>query len=145
MCLSTSVTALSRSFSAVSEAKFKMCVNGGTGQPMSVLMAMNPLVKDVIQDVTMAMVPQSRVDADLLHLENSSNIGFATALSQPVVDQLRSTFRNATLCLFPLICHKARYKCDDLFGINAGIAKGLLTILASPTPNGGARSHALKF
>ena len=47
MCLCTSVTALSRSFSAVSEAKFKVCVNGGAGgigQPMSMLMAMNLLV-----------------------------------------------------------------------------------------------------
>ena len=71
MYLCISVTALSRSFSAVSEAKFKVCVNsgaGGIGQPMSMLMAMNSLVKEVsIQDVTIATVPPSGVDADLSH------------------------------------------------------------------------------
>ena len=38
------------SFSAVSEAKINKCVSGGAGgigQPMSMLMAMNPLVKEV--------------------------------------------------------------------------------------------------
>ena len=76
------------SFSAVSEAKINVCVSGGAGgigQPMSMLMAMNPLVKEVsIQDMTMTMVPLSGVDADLSHLEYPSNVfRFAIDPSQP--------------------------------------------------------------
>ena len=55
----------SRSFSAVSEAKFKECVNGGAGgisQPMSMLMAMNPLEKEVsIQDVAITRYHQAEL------------------------------------------------------------------------------------
>ena len=55
----------SKSFSGVSEAKFKKCVNGGAGgilQPMSMLMAVNPLEKEVrIQDVAMARYHQAEL------------------------------------------------------------------------------------
>ena len=132
MCLCTSVTALSRSFSAVSEAKFKVCVSGGAGgigQPMSMLMAMNPLVKKVsIQDVTMAMVPPSGVVVDFSQLEYPSNVfGFAINLSQPAVDQLEECLTGCHLVLIPAgMPRKPGMTCDHLFGINAGIARWLL-------------------
>jgi len=122
----------SRSFSAVSEAKFKVCVSGGAGgigQPMSMLMAMNPLVKEVsIQDVTMAMVPPSGVAADLSHLEYPSNVfGYAIDPSQPAVDQLEECLTGCHLVLIPAgVPRKPGMTRDDLFGINAGIARGLL-------------------
>ena len=93
-------------FSAVSEAKFKVCVIGGAGgigQPMSVLMAMYPLVKEVsIQDVTTAMMPPSEVDADLSHLMYPSNVfGFTIDLSQLAVDQLEECSTECHLVLIP--------------------------------------------
>merc|ERR1719157_273590 len=78
-------------FSTAPQFKVTVCGGaGGIGQPLSLLMAMNPLVKELsVQDVTMAMVPPGGVAADLDHLEKFCRVnGFAIDPSKPAVDQL---------------------------------------------------------
>ncbi|CAE8735594.1 unnamed protein product [Polarella glacialis] len=57
----------------VAAGNFKVCVCGGAGgigQPLSLLMAMDPNVKELcIFDLSVAMVPPTGVAADLGHLE----------------------------------------------------------------------------
>lgn len=122
-----------RSFAASSDkAKFKVCVSGGAGgigQPLSMLMGMNPLVKELsIQDVTMSMVPAAGVAADLSHLEFPSKVnGYAMDPSKPAVDQLEECLTGCHLVLIPAgVPRKPGMTRDDLFAINAGIAKGLV-------------------
>lgn len=123
------------------KAQFKVVVCGGAGgigQPMSMLMAMNPLVKELwVQDVTMAMVPPAGVAADLSHLEKPSRVhGVAIDPSQPAVDQLEECFSGADLVLVPAgLPRKPGMTRDDLFAINAGIAKGIVEAAAKHCPN----------
>lgn len=122
------------------KAQFKVVVCGGAGgigQPMSMLMAMNPLVKELaVQDVTMAMIPPSGVAADLDHLEKPCRVsGFAIDPSQPAVDQLEECLTGADLLLVPAgLPRKPGMTRDDLFAINAGIAKGIVEACAKHCP-----------
>jgi malate dehydrogenase len=124
-----------------SDKKFKVVVCGGAGgigQPLSLLMAMHPAVSELaIQDVTMAMVPPAGVAADLGHLEKPSNVkGFAIDPSQPAIDQLEECFTGADLLLVPAgVPRKPGMTRDDLFAINAGIAKGIVDSAAKYCPN----------
>lgn len=123
------------------KAQFKVVVCGGAGgigQPLSMLMAMNPHVKELcVQDVTMAMVPPAGVAADLDHLEKPSKVtGYAIDPSKPAVDQLEECLKGADLLLIPAgMPRKPGMTRDDLFGINAGIAKGLVEACAKHCPN----------
>jgi len=123
------------------EKKFKVVVCGGAGgigQPLSLLMAMHPLVTELaVQDVTMAMIPPAGVAADLGHLEKPSNVrGFAIDPSQPAIDQLEECFTGADLLLVPAgVPRKPGMTRDDLFNINAGIAKGIVESAAKYCPN----------
>lgn len=120
--------------------KFKVVVCGGAGgigQPMSMLMAMNPAVGELcVQDVTMAMVPPSGVAADLGHLERPSNVtGYAIDPSKPAVDQLGECLTGAHLLLVPAgLPRRPGMTRDDLFNINAGIAKGIVEACAKYCP-----------
>jgi len=126
---------------ASSDGKFKVVVCGGAGgigQPMSMLMAMNPAVGELcVQDVTMAMVPPAGVAADLGHLERPSKVtGFAIDPSQPAIDQLEECLTGADLLLVPAgLPRRPGMTRDDLFAINAGIAKGIVESCAKYCPN----------
>jgi malate dehydrogenase len=102
------------------------------------LMAMNDHVKELwVQDVTMAMVPPAGVAADLGHLEKPSRVrGVAIDPAQPAVDQLEECFTGANLLLIPAgLPRKPGMTRDDLFSINAGIAKGLVESAAKYCPD----------
>eukprot|EP00933_Yihiella_yeosuensis_P050296 TRINITY_DN48069_c0_g1_i1.p1 TRINITY_DN48069_c0_g1~~TRINITY_DN48069_c0_g1_i1.p1 ORF type:complete len:385 (-),score=123.68 TRINITY_DN48069_c0_g1_i1:427-1419(-) len=122
-------------------AQFKVCVSGGAGgigQPLSMLMGMNPLVKEVsIQDVSMAMVPPAGVAADIGHLEYPCKVsGYAIDPSKPAVDQLEACLTGCNLVLIPAgVPRKPGMTRDDLFAINAGIAKGLVEACAKYCPD----------
>lgn len=122
------------------KAQFKVVVCGGAGgigQPLSMLIAMNPLVKELcVQDVTMAMVPPAGVAADLSHLEMPSRVrGFAIDPSEPAVDQLEDCLAGADLLLVPAgLPRKPGMTRDDLFSINAGIARGIVEACATHCP-----------
>eukprot|EP00439_Symbiodinium_sp_Y106_P086449 s590_g33.t1 len=127
--------------SFASAAQFKVCINGGAGgigQPLSMLMAMNDSVKEVsIQDVTMAAVPPAGVAADLGHLEYPSKVvGYATDPSKPAVDQLEECLTGCHLVLVPAgVPRKPGMTRDDLFNVNAGIAKGVVEACAKYCPD----------
>jgi len=120
---------------------FKVCVCGGAGgigQPLSMLMAMDDNVSELsVQDVTMAMVPPAGVAADLGHLEKEANVsGFAIDPAQPAVDQLQDCLQGCHLVLIPAgLPRKPGMTRDDLFNVNAGIAKGLVEACAKHCPN----------
>lgn len=128
-------------FAASSKAQFKVVVSGGSGgigQPLALLMAMNESVAEVaVQDVTMAMVPPAGVAADLGHLEFPSKVtGYAIDPSKPAIDQLEEALTGAHLLLVPAgVPRKPGMTRDDLFAINAGIAKGLVEAAAKYCPD----------
>merc|ERR1719361_759555 len=101
------------------------------------LMAMNDSVKEVsVQDVSMAAVPPAGVAADLGHLEYPSKVvGYAIDPSKPAVDQLEECLTGCHLVLVPAgVPRKPGMTRDDLFNINAGIAKGLVDACAKYCP-----------
>jgi len=130
-----------RDFSGGVKAQFKVTVCGGAGgigQPLSMLMAMNPAVKELsVQDVTMAAVPASGVAADLDHLELPSKVtGYAVDPSIPAKDQLKDCLTGSHLVLIPAgVPRKPGMTRDDLFKVNAGIAKGLVEAVAEHCPD----------
>jgi len=130
-----------RAFSTDNKAKFKVCVSGGAGgigQPLSLLMSMNDLVSELsVQDVTMAMVPPSGVAADLGHIEYPAKVkGYAIDPSKPAVDQLEECLSGCHLVLVPAgVPRKPGMTRDDLFAINAGIAKGLVEACSKYCPD----------
>jgi len=132
---------LRRHGSTGSEAKFKVCVSGGAGgigQPLSLLMSMNEKVAELsVQDVTMAMVPPAGVAADLGHIEYPAKVrGYAIDPSKPAIDQLEECLKGCHLVLVPAgVPRKPGMTRDDLFGINAGIAKGLVEACAKFCPD----------
>eukprot|EP00913_Durusdinium_trenchii_P017216 g16189.t1 len=114
-----------------SSAQFKVCINGGAGgigQPLTMLMAMNETVKEVsVQDVTMAAVPPSGVAADLGHLEFPSKAPNR---------QLEACLTGCNLVLIPAgMPRKPGMTRDDLFNVNAGIAKGVVEACAKFCPD----------
>jgi len=100
-------------------------------------MASSGLAKElVVQDVTMAMVPAEGVACDLSHIETDCKVSsFALDPSKPAVDQLGDTLTGATLVLVPAgVPRKPGMTRDDLFKINAGIAKGIIEATAKYCP-----------
>merc|ERR550514_309907 len=101
------------------------------------LMAMNPKVTELsIQDVTMAMVPAAGVAADVGHLEYPSKVvGYAMDPKQSPKSQLKDCLTGCHLVLVPAgVPRKPGMTRDDLFAINAGIAKGLVEACAEFCP-----------
>merc|ERR1719261_812084 len=82
------------------------------------------------------MVPPQGVAADLGHLEKPAKVkGFAIDPAQPAIDQLEECFTGADLLLVPAgLPRKPGMTRDDLFNINAGIAKGIVESAAKYCP-----------
>merc|ERR1719316_450813 len=101
-------------------------------------MAESGLVKDlVVQDVTMAMVPAAGVATDLSHIETNCKVtSFALDPSKPAVDQMGGILGGTDLVLVPAgVPRKPGMTRDDLFKVNAGIAKGIVEACARYCPN----------
>merc|ERR1719198_976144 len=102
------------------------------------LMALDERVGElVVQDVTMAAVPAGGVAADLGHLETPAKVtSFAMDPAQPPVDQLGGVLAGCDLVLVPAgVPRKPGMTRDDLFNVNAGIAKGIVESAAKYCPN----------
>jgi malate dehydrogenase len=123
------------------KGNYKVCVCGGAGgigQPLSLLMAMDENVSQLcVQDVTMALVPAAGVAADLSHLEKKCTVNaYAIDPKVPCVDQLKECLTGCNLVLVPAgVPRKPGMTRDDLFGINAGIAKGIVDACAAYCPD----------
>jgi len=121
---------------------FKVCVVGGAGgigQPLSLLMATNPLVKELaIIDLNIAMVPAEGVQADLSHIEGKCKVS-STALVLNVdkaIDKAGEALTGCHLVLVPAgVPRKPGQDRKDLLTINADIAKGTVEACAKYCPN----------
>uniref|UniRef100_A0A452ZZ98 Malate dehydrogenase n=1 Tax=Aegilops tauschii subsp. strangulata TaxID=200361 RepID=A0A452ZZ98_AEGTS len=101
---------------------------GGIGQPLALLMKLNPLVSSLsLYDI--AATPG--VAADVSHINTRALVkGFVGD------DQLGEALEGADLVIIPAgVPRKPGMTRDDLFKINAGIVKGLCTAIARHCPN----------
>lgn len=119
---------------------FKVCVCGGAGgigQPLSLLMAMDSRVKELcVFDLDVAMVPPAGVAADLGHLEKKVAVkGFVMKVGEKPIDNLEECLTGCDLVLIPAgMPRKPGMTRDDLFKVNADIAKGLVEACAKFCP-----------
>merc|ERR1711972_86105 len=120
---------------------FKVCICGGAGgigQPLSLLMGMDPNVGDLrIFDLNVAMVPPAGVAADLGHLERKcSTKGHVMEVGSKPVDHLEECLTGCHLVLVPAgVPRKPGMARDDLFATNADIAKGIVEACAKFCPD----------
>jgi malate dehydrogenase len=124
------------------EGNFKVCVVGGAGgigQPLSLLMATCPLVKELaIIDLNIAMVPAAGVEADLSHIEGKCKVSSCvlTLNEDKAIDKAGAALTGCNLVLVPAgVPRKPGQDRKDLLTINADIAKGTVEACAKFCPN----------
>ncbi|KAL9160293.1 hypothetical protein ABFS82_08G189600 [Erythranthe guttata] len=121
----------SRGFSAESAPERKVTIlgaAGGIGQPLSLLMKLNPLVSSLsLYDI--AGTPG--VAADVSHINTRSQVkGYASE------EQLKEALEGSDLVIIPAgVPRKPGMTRDDLFKINAGIVKSLSEAIAKYCPH----------
>jgi len=119
---------------------FKVCVCGGAGgigQPLCLLMALDPLVWELsVYDLTIAMVPAEGIGADLGHIERKCRVkAYSLDTSQKPVDHLEDCLKGCALVLIPVgVPSKGRSR-SDLLKINANIAKSIVEACAKHCPD----------
>lgn len=120
---------------------FKVCVVGGAGgigQPLSLLMATNPLVKELaIIDLNIAMVPAAGVQADLSHIEGKCKVSSVSLVlnEDKAIDKAGEVLKGCHLVLVPAgVPRKPGQDRKDLININANIAKGTVEACAKHCP-----------
>jgi len=121
---------------------FKVCVIGGAGgigQPLALLMASTPCVKElVLVDLNVAMVPAGGVAADLSHLETPCKVTSLTLTlnEDKLVEKGAEALTGCHLVLVPAgMPRKPGQDRKDLLNVNAGIAKGNVEAVAKYCPN----------
>merc|ERR1719343_828894 len=100
-------------------------------------MAMNPAVKELsIFDLSVAMVPPAGVAADLGHLERKAAVkGYVMEVGKNPIDFLEDCLTGCSLVLVPAgMPRKPGMTRDDLFKVNADIAKGIVEACAKFCP-----------
>merc|ERR1719210_3244348 len=119
---------------------FKVCVVGGAGgigQPLSMLMAMDPNVAELcVYDLTIAMVPAEGVAADLSHLNKRCKVkAYAFDKDDRAVEKAGECLTGCHLVLVPAgVPRKPGQDRKDLLNINAGIAKNIVEACAKFCP-----------
>ncbi|KAE8723488.1 malate dehydrogenase [Hibiscus syriacus] len=122
---------LRRGFSTESVPDRKVAVlgaSGGIGQPLALLMKLNPLVSRLtLYDI--ANTPG--VAADVSHINTRSEVvGYVGE------EQLGQALEGCDVVIIPAgVPRKPGMTRDDLFNINAGIVKGLCSAIAKYCPN----------
>merc|ERR1719478_1946866 len=123
-------TERSRSPRREPEGNFKVCVVGGAGgigQPLSLLMASCPMVKELaIIDLNVAMVPAEGVQADLSHIEGKCKVTSTvlTLNQDKALDKGGDALTGCNLVLVPAgVPRKPGQDRKDLLTINCNIAK----------------------
>lgn len=126
----------------VPQGSFKVCVVGGAGgigQPLSLLMASCPLVKELaIIDLNIAVVPADGVRADLSHIEGKCKVTSTvlTLNEDKAIDKAGDALTGCDLVLVPAgVPRKPGQDRKDLLTINADIAKGTVEACAKYCPN----------
>ncbi|ERN13948.1 hypothetical protein AMTRI_Chr01g110880 [Amborella trichopoda] len=124
-------SSMRRSFSSETKPERKVAVlgaAGGIGQPLALLMKLNPLVSSLsLYDI--AGTPG--VAADVSHINTRSQVAGFTG-----EDQLGQALEGCDLVIIPAgVPRKPGMTRDDLFNINAGIVKSLCTAIAKYCPH----------
>merc|ERR1712232_1398839 len=125
----------------IKNGAFKVCVCGGAGgigQPLSMLMSLDSNVKELcVFDLTVAMVPPAGVAQDLAHLERKCSVkGYFMEPDKKAIDNLEECLTGCHLVLIPAgMPRKPGMTRDDLFKVNADIAKGLVEACAKYCPD----------
>jgi malate dehydrogenase len=120
--------------------KFKVCVVGGAGgigQPLSLLMAMDPNVAELcVYDLTLAAVPAAGVAADLSHINSPAKVNaYAFDKDDKAIDKAEECLTGCHLVLVPAgVPRKPGQDRKDLLNINAGIAKNIVEACAKFCP-----------
>jgi len=120
---------------------FKVCVVGGAGgigQPLCLLMSMNPNVSELcVYDLTLAMVPAAGVAADLSHLNKKVKVSaYAFDKDDKAIDKAGECLTGCHLVLVPAgVPRKPGQDRKDLLNINAGIAKNIVEACAKFCPD----------
>lgn len=120
---------------------FKVCVCGGAGgigQPLSMLMSMDPNVAELsIYDLSVSGVPAEGVAADLSHIERKCKVrAYVLDPKQKPVDHLEECLSNCSLVLVPAgVPRKPGMDRADLLSINIGIARDIVEACAKFCPN----------
>jgi len=100
-------------------------------------MALDSNVKELcVFDLNIAMVPPAGVAQDLSHLERKSSVtGYVMEVGKNTIDNLKECLTGCHLVLVPAgMPRKPGQTRDDLFLINAGIAKGIVEACAKYCP-----------
>merc|ERR1719428_1942329 len=98
---------------------------------------MDPNVKELcVFDLSVAMVPPAGVAADLGHIENQCAVqGYVGELNKNPIDHMEECLTGCDLVLIPAgMPRKPGMTRDDLFKVNADIAKGLVEACAKYCP-----------
>ena len=107
---------------------------GGIGQPLSLLLRLNPLVSDLRLYDVVKHTPG--IAKDLEHICASGKVsGYFDAVSSKSKPQLLQALKGCDLVLIPAgVPRKPGMSRDDLFGVNAGIIAGLCRGIAASCP-----------
>lgn len=120
---------------------FKVCVCGGAGgigQPLSLLMSMDPNVAELsVYDLSVSAVPAEGVAADLSHIEKKCKVKpYTLELGKKPIDHLGECLTGCHLVLVPAgVPRKPGMDRADLLGINLGIAKDIVEACAKYCPD----------
>lgn len=121
-----------RSFSRSSATHNKVAVvgaAGGIGQPLSLLMKQNPLVKELSLFDLAPVTPG--VAADLSHIDTPAKVTGFTG-----TENLEAALDGCDVVIVPAgVPRKPGMTRDDLFNINASIVAGIATAAAKRCPN----------
>lgn len=124
------------------DGTFKVCVVGGAGgigQPLCLLMASCPMVKELaIIDLNVAAVPAEGVQADLSHIEGKCKVTSTVLIlnTDKAIDKAGDALTGCDLVLVPAgVPRKPGQDRKDLLNINCDIAKGTVEACAKFCPN----------
>ena len=110
---------------------------GGIGQPLSMLMAIDPNVAELcVYDLTIAMIPADGVAADLSHLNKAAKVkAYAFDKDARAADVAGECLTGCDLVLVPAgVPRKPGQDRAALLDINAGIAKNIVEACAKFCP-----------
>merc|ERR1711920_531884 len=112
---------------------------GGIGQPLSLLMASCPLVKELaIIDLNIAVVPADGVRADLSHIEGKCKVTSTVLVlnEDKAIEKAGDALTGCNLVLVPAgVPRKPGQDRKDLLNINCGIAKNIVEACAKFCPD----------
>lgn len=122
--------AFARSFASTSQSQARVAVlgaSGGIGQPMSLLLKLNPRISQL---ALFDIVHTPGVAADLSHISSPATVtGFVGT------DQLRAAVEGAEVVVIPAgVPRKPGMTRDDLFNTNASIVRDLIDAVAQYAP-----------